>query len=94
MSTGQNSEPSPVTQEIVAIFDRRLRDLGRTQADLAEVAGVSQSQMSKILRGRKPLDMDLAYMVAADLGLRLLDVIAEAQEVVSAREHVRRGQKA
>jgi len=94
MPTGHKPAPSAVTREIAAIFDRELQRAGRTQSDLAEAVGVSQSQLSKIFRGHKAIDMDLLYLISADLRLRALDVIAEAQEVTATRERLRRSQKA
>ena len=49
-----------------------------TQADLADAAGISQSQMSKVLRGKRPLTLGQFAAACERLGADPADVFARA----------------
>lgn len=70
---------SPIEQTIAGVLraEQARKMVGQTQ--LAEVAGISQSQMSKVLRGTRPITIGALDRVARELGLQLrvtLDVEA------------------
>lgn len=47
----------------------RLRELGKTQAELAEYVGIAQSTVNQKLNGERPLFLDEADQFAAFLGI-------------------------
>lgn len=64
-----------VAQELNALRGRH----GRTQADLAAVIGVSQSQMSKRLRGRATFTITDIELFAAYFGIKASDLLGYAE---------------
>lgn len=54
------------------------------QVDLAEVSGVSQSQVSKILRGTREPSLSQLDSIAGALGTTVPDLWAEAEEEATA----------
>lgn len=85
MPTGRRGAPSAVAQEIAAVLSRAMQDTRRTQGEIADKVGVSQSQLSKILRGDRQMDLDQLYLLCGALNLKARDVIREAEEVTTAR---------
>ncbi len=55
------------------------QESGRTQTDIASQAGVSQSQLSKYLRGVKVPDIDQLDRICRALNLDLIDILEEAR---------------
>ncbi|PSK96666.1 helix-turn-helix protein [Haloactinopolyspora alba] len=88
MPTGRRGAPSPVAKEIAAVLSRALSETKRTQGEIADQVGVSQSQLSKILRGDRQMDVDQLYMLSGALGIKARDVIHEAEEVTTVRRRV------
>lgn len=85
MPTGKRTKPSAVAQEISNILAHRAHAARVTQAELAKAADISQSQLSKILRGDRQMDVDHLYAMCGALGLKVRDVIREAEAVARAR---------
>lgn len=74
-----------LTLEVAAILRGQAAKIGVSQARLGEVAGVSQSQMSKILRGQRDITVDQLDWLCDELELTPSEVIAGAEESTSAR---------
>ena len=59
--------------KLTETWDRKRRELGLTQADLAQSLGMSQSSVSDYLNGKMPLGLEAALKFAeareVDLGL-------------------------
>lgn len=71
------------------MLNRAARERGITQAQLGEAADVSQSQLSKILRGERQMSIDQLAAMCRVLGLGFLDVAREAERVAIARAEAR-----
>lgn len=56
---------------------------GMTQAEIAAAVGISQSQLSKRLRGSIPFDINELSSIAAVLGVPLGDLIPRPEVVAS-----------
>lgn len=52
-----------------------------TQRALADAVHVSQSQMSKYLRGERSLNIDELDAICTRLGLSIVDVVSRADEL-------------
>lgn len=62
--------------------DERLQK-GVTQAELAESTGISQSQISKQLRGTRDINIDELDAIVAALDLSLVELIRTAEQEVN-----------
>ncbi len=54
-----------------------------TQAELAAAIGVSQSQLSKMVRGTRPIDIDELDGMATALGTDAWSLLREAEDVLA-----------
>lgn len=79
------SLPGVLTREVAAILRGRQARIGISQRDLAYAAKISQSQLSKVLRGIKPIDLDLLDRLTSTLGLGMSEVVSEADEMTVKR---------
>lgn len=70
--------PSRLTERIAAKLRGRAAEGGVTGVELAEATGISQSQMSKLLRGVRVFDIDQLDAVCQVLGLTIRDLVTEA----------------
>lgn len=75
-----NYVPTRLAYEIAGILRGRAARYDVTQADLAHATGISQSQISKMLRGKRPMDIDTMDRVAFALGLDAAKLVEEAFE--------------
>ncbi|WP_193510435.1 helix-turn-helix transcriptional regulator [Cryobacterium sp. BB736] len=66
-------------RDVAAVLHRERLAQGVTLVQLAALVGVSQSQLSKQLRGERPLTLDEADRICRALGLTLADVIRDAR---------------
>lgn len=73
-------------REVAAILRGQLARAGRTQTQLATAASISQSQISKLLRGERPIDVDQLDRMCAALGLSIERVIEEADTQTEGRD--------
>lgn len=74
-----------LTNEVAGILRGAAARRGVTQARLGEVAGVSQSQVSKMLRGKRDITIDQLDWLCDELGLAAAEVLAEADGETNAR---------
>ncbi|WP_166785548.1 helix-turn-helix domain-containing protein [Cryobacterium cryoconiti] len=75
------SQPRPgrLTRGVARILYEEYRANSVTQTALGDAAGVSQSQMSKLLRGDRTLNLDQLEAVCFMLGLSPGEVITAAE---------------
>lgn len=64
-----------LSDEIVANIRKIMADTNLTQSVLAEYAGTSESQFSKILNGKVKLSLEQLENLARGLSLRAIDII-------------------
>lgn len=62
--------------------DERLQK-GVTQAELAESTGISQSQISKQLRGTRDINIDELSAIADALDISLVELIRKAEQEIN-----------
>ena len=62
--------------------DERLRK-GITQAELAESTGISQSQISKQMRGTRDINIDELSAIADALDISLVELIRKAEQEIN-----------
>lgn len=58
-----------------------------TQSELAEATGISQSQVSKILRGVRVPDLEQTWSLCYVLGIDIAAVLTEADTYVMNRDY-------
>lgn len=75
-----------VGEEVAAILRAEIARHRFTQAEVAYGAGVDQSQMSKMLRGVRPISIDQLYRVALMLRLDAWAVVRSATERANSDE--------
>ena len=78
----RNVVPSQLSRQIAAILRAQVAKFQLTQVDVAANSGISQSQLSKVLRGTRVLDVDQLDALCQTLGLEIADVVADAYREV------------
>jgi len=79
MSVVPNYEVSDLTRHVASRLRGLMAQHRVTQAELAESIGVSQSQLSKMVRGVRPIDLDQLDGMCIALGVDTGDLIKEAE---------------
>ena len=74
----RQTNPSYLTSRIASRLRGRISQGNVTQGELAEVVGISQSQISKLLRGTRVFNVDELDAVCQALGLDAGEVVATA----------------
>lgn len=69
----------PLTRGIARVLRGELAKAQRNTTWFGNIIGVSQSQASKILRGLKPISLDQLQLAADAFGLRMSQVIRQAE---------------
>lgn len=82
MKTKRKDGPHPVTENIRKI----LNDKNLTQTSVAEYAGLSQGQMSKIMNGAGNFTTWQLSKIASGLGMRLIDLFTYPEKYGPIRE--------
>lgn len=77
MATTPRALPSARELAVMARIEAAADELGMTQARLAEAAGISQSQVSKLLAGRKPVTLTELIPLLGAVGLSLSEVAGD-----------------
>ncbi|MGN6200493.1 helix-turn-helix domain-containing protein [Humibacter sp.] len=70
--------PSKLSINVGALLDNARTEQFLLQRDLAEHIGVSQSQMSKFLRGERALNLDQLDALCRKLGLSIVGIVSDA----------------
>lgn len=78
--------PRALTREIARVVKGRMSSYEITQAEMAAMVGVDQSQLSKMIRGLKQITVDQLDIMCHMLGLELVKVVSDAKEFVDARD--------
>jgi transcriptional regulator with XRE-family HTH domain len=71
---------TPLSDHVPAVIRGLMARRQLRQIDAAEASGVSQSQLSKILRGDKPLTLANLEGLATALDTTVLELCAEAEK--------------
>jgi len=77
------NETGALTKEVAALFRARMAQAQVKQSEIADAVGVSQSQLSKILRGQRQMTIDVYFNLCAVLGLDPSRVMNQAWQTVS-----------
>lgn len=71
--------PGRLTEEVAAILNATFESTGIKQSELGQRSGISQSQVSKYLRGTRVPDIERLQQMCAALEVRMSDVVAAAE---------------
>ncbi|MCR6493612.1 helix-turn-helix domain-containing protein [Cellulomonas sp. P24] len=89
VALGQRGAPEPLLRRLVgAILRTRREAQSRTLRDVALAARVSVAYLSEIERGRKEASSEVLVAVCRALGMRLVDLLAEAHDELVGRAEV------
>lgn len=78
-----NYAVSDITRHVASQIRGLMAQYGVKQGELAESIGVSQSQLSKMVRGTRPIDLDQLDGMCRALGVDTFTVVKEAEETLS-----------
>jgi predicted transcriptional regulator len=78
MSASGKPAPGPVSIAISAALLTEVQWQGLKQSDIAELAGISQSQISKFLRGQRILDVEQFVRLCSILSLDAPELVQKA----------------
>lgn len=84
MPTGQKPRPGTLTHHIAGVLRAEAARKQISQSVIAEATGISQSQVSKYLAGRRSPNVDELAALCRAVGRGYLDVAAEAEREVVA----------
>lgn len=76
-------EPGPLTKEIAGIIKGRMARYNVSQSEMAAQVGVDQSQLSKMIRGLRAINLDQLEIMCHVLGVEVHDVVEEADVTVT-----------
>lgn len=71
--------PTQLTRAIAQALSTKLAQTGLSQRHFAPIVGISDSQLSKHLRGEVTLTIDLLDLICHELGLSLVEVVDAAE---------------
>ena len=84
---GMSPRPKDTMSNFGKVIARLLNDerlqKGVTQAELAESTGISQSQISKQLRGTRDINIDELSAIADALDISLIELIRKAEQEIN-----------
>jgi transcriptional regulator with XRE-family HTH domain len=78
MPRGKKPPTGPAARRIAAVLRERAKDLGKSQIELESVTGISQSQISLILRGERAVDVDQLQALCDALDLSMHEVMSQS----------------
>jgi transcriptional regulator with XRE-family HTH domain len=78
-----NYEVSDLTRLIASRIRGLMAQHGVKQAEMAAAIGVSQSQLSKMIRGVRPIDIDQLDGMCLALGTDMYSLVKEAEDTLS-----------
>lgn len=85
MPSSPRPAAGPLTRAIVAVIAQRYADVGFRQETLGDLLGVSQQQVSRILRGERAADIDQLWTLCTAVGLDFIATVEHAVTVVGER---------
>lgn len=82
------STPTPraITREIARVIKGRMSSYNVTQIEMAQIVGVDQSQLSKMIRGMRQITIDQLDRMCHMLDLDIVKVVQDAHEFVEERD--------
>lgn len=92
MPTGTQPLPSPLSQHVGRLLSEALYARGMAQGAVAEAAGLSSSQLSRVLSGKKVFTLDQLDAVCSVIGVDMIEIVAQADAATRARPRPRRGE--
>ncbi|TFD61089.1 XRE family transcriptional regulator [Cryobacterium sp. Hh7] len=85
MAKGTKPTPGPLTQEVSSILRAEMARHRILQGQLAAATGISTTQLSEILNGKKNIDIQQLDALCWSLGLDFTAVIRDAEQQSEAR---------
>jgi len=86
--SGGTTKPGPISIAIAEILNREFRNSEFvSQSQLSAVVGISQSQLSKLLRGDRMLYVEQLYALCTALHLDIGAVFRQAQATALRQQH-------
>ena len=83
--TGTEQVREPLLRHLVGAILRRARlRQGRTLQEVASAARMSTAYLSEVERGRKEASSEMLAAVCTALGIRLVDLVAQAHDALAA----------
>lgn len=79
MPTGTKARPTVTERAMALILATEMQRQGMTQETLAGMVGISQSQVSRVLKGLKPMTMSEMLSMCGALGLVASHVVRQAE---------------
>lgn len=79
MPTGRHPLPSPLSQALGRRIGDAISTHGASQRRVAEDAGMSAAQLSRVVTGKKVFTIDQLDAVCSTLNLDLVDVVRQAE---------------
>ncbi|WP_417510640.1 helix-turn-helix domain-containing protein [Microbacterium sp.] len=92
MPTGTQPLPSPLSQRVGQLIVDAINGRGLAQNRVAEDAGMSPSQLSRALTGKKVFTLDQLDAVCSVVGIDLVDVVSAADAATSDRPRPNEGE--
>lgn len=86
MPSGAKTPPGPFSKEIAAILRAQMARKQLNQIAVAAAVGISQTQLSGILNAKKHVDVEQLDAICEAIGLRLVDVLREADDATKFRQ--------
>lgn len=90
MPSAAKAPPGALSQEIAASIRAVMGRRGVTKSQLSEAAGISRTQLGAYVNATKQMDIEELDRVCFALGLKLRDVVADAEKVTASR-HAEKG---
>lgn len=78
MATGSKALPTTQEQQVSRAIEHARQAQGKSQTWLANMVGISQPQMSRILAGTRPMTLSETLRACDALGLTASEVLREA----------------
>lgn len=78
MASGSKNTPGALTKALAEVLTAMMEDDPRSQQQVGAAAGISQSQLSKYLRGARVMSVDEADTLCRVLGIDLAVAVRAA----------------
>ncbi len=86
MSTMNDYDTLDLTRHVAGQLRALMARYGVSQSQMAESVGVSQSQLSKMVRGVKPITIDQLDAMCWSLGVDSWEILREAEEFLASHD--------
>lgn len=92
MPTGTQPLPSPLSQHVGQLLGDAIASRGLAQARVALEAGISPSQLSRALTGKKVFTLDQLDAVCSVIGVDLIEIVSAADAATKSRPRPKSGE--